>query len=178
MIFGEGIRLRAPEREDIPMFVAWLNDPEVRHGISVFLPMSIAKEEGWFEEMIKRPQIEQPMTIDIQEDEDWISIGNTGFFKIDHIARSAEIGIMIGNKDYWDKGYGAKAMNLMLKHGFETLNFNRIFLRVFKNNLRAVRCYEKIGFIHEGSQRQAVYQEGQYSDLLMMSILKHEWKPD
>lgn len=178
MICAEGIRLRAPEREDIPMFVDWLNDPAVRRGISVFLPMSIAKEEGWFEEMLKRPQIEQPMTIDIEEDGDWVPIGNTGFFDVNQTVRSAEIGIMIGNKDYWDKGFGTKTMQLMLRHGFETLNFNRIFLRVYEINPRAVRCYEKVGFVHEGSQRQAVYQEGEYSDLLMMSILKNEWKSD
>jgi RimJ/RimL family protein N-acetyltransferase len=137
--------------------------------------MSIAKEEVWFEEMIKRPPIEQPMTIEVEENGDWIPIGNTGFFDINNIARSAELGIMIGNKDYWDKGCGTLVMKLMLKHGFEVLNLNRIYLLVKSNNPRAIRCYEKVGFMHEGSMRQAEYQDGKYFDLIMMSVLKHEW---
>jgi RimJ/RimL family protein N-acetyltransferase len=178
MIYGEGIRLRAPERKDIPLFVSWLNDPEVRYGISVFLPMSIAREEMWFEKMLKNSPIEQPLTIEAENVGNWVPIGNTGFFDINNITRSAEIGIMIGNKEYWDKGFGTKVMQLMLKHGFETLNFNRIFLRVYESNPRAVRCYEKVGFVHEGKQRQAVYKDGEYYDLLLMSILKSEWKLD
>jgi len=52
MIYGERIRFRSPEREDLPMFTGWINDPEVRFGISMFLPMSLAREEQWFENML------------------------------------------------------------------------------------------------------------------------------
>ncbi len=61
MIFGEGMRLRAADRDDLPMFVKWFNDPEVRHGLMMYLPLSMAKEEQWFEAMLKRPQDEHPL---------------------------------------------------------------------------------------------------------------------
>ena len=176
MIYGKRIRFRAPERTDLPTFVKWINDPEVRAGVSLFLPMSLAQEEQWFEDMLSRSKEEQPMTIEISERGKWAAIGNIGFFKIDSISRSAEVGIMIGDKDYWNKGYGTEAMQLILKHGFETLNLNRIFLRVFANNPRAIRCYEKVGFVHEGRQRQAIYTDGDYFDILLMGILREEWK--
>jgi len=66
-------------------------------------------------------------------------------------------------------------MILMLQHGFETLNLNRIMLRVYEDNPRAIRCYEKAGFVHEGRMRQARYAEGEYRDILLMAVLKYEW---
>lgn len=132
MIYGERIRLSAPEREDIPLFVEWINDPEVRHGLELYLPMSRAREEKWFEDMLKRSAETHPLTIEVKEGDQWVKIGNLGLFSIHPRARSAEVGIMIGEKSYWNKGYGTEAMKLILKHGFETLNLNRIMLRCMK----------------------------------------------
>ena len=93
MIYGERIRLRAPEREIIPLFTDWINDPEVKHGLTIFIPMSIAGEEIWFENMLKRPQLEQPLTIEAKgEDGEYTPIGNMGLMDIDWIARRAEFG--------------------------------------------------------------------------------------
>jgi RimJ/RimL family protein N-acetyltransferase len=94
----------------------------------------------------------------------------------DWISRNAEVGIVIGEKDYWNKGYGSEAMQLMLKHGFETLNLHRIWLRVYGFNTRAIRAYEKSGFVHEGRKREASFIQGKYHDVLIMSVLQPEWK--
>ncbi|MDH3944661.1 MAG: GNAT family N-acetyltransferase [Anaerolineae bacterium] len=175
MIYGDRIRFRAPEQEDLPVFVRWLNDPEVRAGISLYLPMSLANEEKWFRSMLERPQDEHPMCIECKEEGGWKLIGNCGFFEAQPIVRSAEFGIMIGEKDYWNKGYGTEAVQLLIKHGFETLNLNRISLRVFETNPGAIRSYEKAGFIQEGSHRQEHYQDGRFIDVIHMSILRSEW---
>jgi diamine N-acetyltransferase len=87
---------------------------------------------------------------------------------------SAEVGIFIGDKTEWNKGYGTEVMRLLLQHGFENLNLNRIFLRVDEHNLGGIRCYEKAGFIHEGRLRQANFHEGKYYDHLIMSVLRSE----
>ncbi len=174
-IYGERIRLRAPERNDIPMFVRWFNDAEVTAGLSLFLPMSLAQEEQWFENMLKLPAVEHPMVMEVQQGDDWLAIGNVGLMAFDNVAHSAELGIVIGEKDYWDQGYGSETIKVLLKHGFETLNLHRIFLRVSSFNERAIHAYEKIGFVHEGRLRQATYYQGAYHDLLMMSVLRHEW---
>jgi RimJ/RimL family protein N-acetyltransferase len=180
MIYGERIRFRANERDDLPIFVRWLNDHEVRDGISIYRPFSMAEEEGWFEDVLKRPQDERPLLIEVREDKDgeekWVPIGNCGFHEIDWRNRSAEFGIMIGEKSYWNQGYGTEAVRLLMKHGFDALNLNRIYLRVFENNHRAIRVYEKVGFVHEGRFRQAEFKEGEYVDILFLSILRSEWQ--
>ena len=175
MIVGKPIRLRAIEREDLPSFVQWLNDPEVREGLAAYLPMSMAREERWFEDMLKRPPEEQPFAMDVNIQENWVLIGSIGFRDFNWVARKAEIGIMIGDKSHWNKGYGTEAMRLMLQHGFETLNLHRIYLKVFANNPRAVRSYEKAGFVLEGRLREAHYAHGAYIDDLIMSMLRPEW---
>lgn len=175
MIHGNRVRLRAPERNDIPLFVNWLNDPEVVAGLLLSLPLSTADEENWFDSMLKRPLEEHPMVIEFQDGGGWFAVGNCGFHNIDWRSRSAEVGIFIGEKAHWNRGIGTEAMQLLLKHGFQTLNLNRIGLEVFDNNPRAVHCYEKVGFIHEGRKRQAMYKNGQYVDVLYMSVIRSDW---
>lgn len=177
MIYGDRLRLRAIERADLPSFVQWLNDPQVRLHLGSDLPISQASEEVWFENVLKDPPEERPLAIEVQEGDSWKLIGNASFMHIDWHARSAEVGLFIGDRSYWDKGHGTQVMHLLLRHGFETLNLNRIYLRVNAENQRAIRCYEKAGFVLEGRLRQAVYRRGNYQDVLVMSVLRSEWSP-
>ena len=66
-------------------------------------------------------------------------------------------------------------MNLLQHHCFETLNLNRVFLRVYAENARAIRSYEKAGFVREGRLRDAVYKHGKYDDVILMGVLRAEW---
>ena len=175
IVYGKRVRLRGAERSDLEKFVAWINDPEVTAGLTLFLPMSTVDEEKWFENAMRRPQEEKPLVIDMKDGTDWRLIGNSSFFEFDWVARSAEVGILIGDKTVWNQGYGSEVMRLLLRHGFGTLNLNRIYLRVYAENKRAIRTYEKVGFVHEGRMRQAVYKNGFYSDVLYMSVLREEW---
>ncbi len=175
MIYGEHIRLRADERADLPKFVEWLNDPEVIAHLLMNLPVSLAGEEQWFENMLKRPQAEQPLAIEIRDGEGWRLVGNCGIMDIDHTVRSGEVGLFIGDKSCWNKGYGTEVMHLLLRHGFGTLNLHRIFLRVDEDNYGGIRAYEKAGFILEGRDRKGGYRNGKYHDILRMSVLRSEW---
>jgi diamine N-acetyltransferase len=178
MIYAERIRLRRDERADLPKFVVWLNDPDVcRYLGAMNLPFSMVNEEQWFENMLKQHREEQPFAIEIRESDDWRLVGNCGFFDIHWSARSAEVGIFIGDKSCWNKGYGTEVVRLLLRLGFETLNLNRIFLRVDEANRGGIRAYEKAGFIHEGRFRQGTFQDGEYRDMLFMSVLRSEWSP-
>ena len=176
MIYGERIRLRSIERTDLAQFVEWLNDPEVRNGLMINLPLSLTEEETWYENMLKRPQVEHPLVIEIMTDDGWEPIGNCGLMGFDWQVRQAEFGIFIGAKHYWNQGYGTEAFKTMIRHGFNTLNLNRICLRVYENNPRAIRSYEKAGLAIEGRMRQAHYDEGQFFDVILMSILRSEWE--
>jgi RimJ/RimL family protein N-acetyltransferase len=126
--------------------------------------------------MLKSPIEERPLVIEVKQDEEWQMIGNSGFHKLDWRSRNAELGIFIGDKSFWDQGYGTEVMGVLLKHGFSTMNLYRISLRVFEDNPRAIRSYEKAGFVHEGRMRQAEFHDGAYHDVLFMSVLRPEWE--
>ncbi len=175
MIYGERLRLRATEREDLSRYVAWLNDPEVIANLALSYPMSQASEERWFDKMLSLPPAEQVLVIETKDGAEWKPIGNTSFMHVDGINRSAEIGIVIGEKAYWNQGYGRDTMRLMLQYGFCNLNLHRIFLKVYERNVRGIKAYEHAGFQHEGRMRQAAFLDGRYYDVLFMSVLSEEF---
>ncbi len=175
MIYSERLCLRAIEREDLPRLVPWLNDYEVSRFIGRNQPLSLVAEERWFENMVNLQPAEQVLAIQARDGDEWKLIGSCGFMNVEWTNRSAEIGILIGDRSCWNQGFGRETMRLMLKHGFETLNFHRIFLRVFENNVRGIKAYEHAGFQHEGRMRQAVFQDGRYYDVLFMSVLSEEY---
>jgi RimJ/RimL family protein N-acetyltransferase len=92
------------------------------------------------------------------------------------VNRCAEFGIFIGEKEFWNQGLGTEATRLVLKHGFEDLNLHSIYLNVYSTNPRAKKAYEAAGFVQEGVQREAVFKNGRFIDLILMSILQSEWK--
>lgn len=177
MLIGKKVRLRAVEREDLPNYVRWLNDREVTEFLLHHSPLSQAMEEKWFETQLSIPPANgQVLAIDASVGSDWVHIGNTGLHNVDSVTREAEFGIFIGEKSYWNQGYGREATLLTLKHGFEDLNLNRIYLYVFENNLRGIAAYKAAGFVQEGTLREAIYKNGRYYNVLVMSVLHSEWK--
>jgi len=175
MIYGDGVRLRAVEREDIPTFVRWFNDPEVLHYLLMYRPMSMADEEHWFEGLAGR-QNDFLFAVDALIDDRWVHIGNTGLHRIDWKNSNASLGIALGEKQYWGQGYGTKAVRTVLRHAFLELNLHRVELEVFAYNPRAIRCYEKAGFRNEGTRRESHYHEGRYHDSYRMAILRDEFE--
>jgi RimJ/RimL family protein N-acetyltransferase len=101
-----------------------------------------------------------------------------GFIELVHILWNngdAWVGLGIGARSDWNKGYGSEALGLVVRLAFEELNLHRVSLGVFAHNLRAIRAYEKVGFRIEGRERGTVIREGERSDDLYMGILRHEW---
>ena len=179
-LYGKRIRLRAAEKEDIPTFLRWINDPEVTENLFFAAPISRIEEDKWYEGMMEKPPSEHILVIEVRDPDQtdvFRIIGNCQFHNIDWRNRSSEVGIMIGEKRFWDHGYGTETMLLLLQHGFSTLNLHRIWLQVISKNKRGIRAYEKAGFQHEGKFRQAHFQHGQYYDVDLMSVIKDEWQP-
>ncbi len=97
-----------------------------------------------------------------------------GFFKTDKIHRNAELGIFIGESEYWGKGIGVEVMNLMLDYGFDTLNFHKIVACCNTNNTRSLGMCKKLGFIEEGHQKEMEFIDGKWGDLIWFGMLKKE----
>ncbi|NSW53152.1 MAG: GNAT family N-acetyltransferase [Anaerolineae bacterium] len=171
MIYGKRLRLRALERSDLPLFVRWLNDPEVTDNLLIGHPFSMDTENQWYEGMLQRSQYERPLVIELRSGENWQMIGNLSLMDISWQHRSAELGIVIGEKSAWNQGYGTEAIQLLVKHAFDELNLHRIWLRVYQTNPRGRRCYEKAGFRLEGTERESIFKHGRYIDVDVMSIL-------
>jgi RimJ/RimL family protein N-acetyltransferase len=174
MIEGTLVRLRALEKDDLQHFVAWVNDPETRRFMTIRYPLSMTEEESWWQGHLERKN-DRAFAI---ETKDGIYIGNLGLHNIEPENRRAMLGIMIGQKDYWGRGYGTDAIRTLLAWAFGYLNLHRVYLTVYAYNQRAIRCYEKSGFRHEGTMRQARYADGRYHDELMMGILRDEFQAD
>ena len=183
MIYGERVRLRSIERDDLPRFVQWLNDPQTRQGLAVRFPMSATEEERWFEENLKSEPALRALALDALPGPqvsvtppNWTHVGGAGFHRIDWCDRWGELGILIGNKEFWNQGYGTEATRSLARWGFDNLNLNRIWLRVYEDNARAIRCYEKVGFQVEGRLRQDRFRDGRYFDTVIMGLLGGELK--
>jgi RimJ/RimL family protein N-acetyltransferase len=178
MILGQHVRLRPVERDDLPRYVKWFSDPELRGYLSAHLPIGQAQEEKWFEKNLNGGDT-QALAIDAQPADlgvgPWVHIGGCSFPQIDWRSSHAELGIFIGARDYWGRGYGTDAVQTLAAWGFDTLNLNRIYLRVHSDNERAIRCYEKVGFQHEGRLRQHNFHAGAYRDTLYMGLLRSDW---
>ncbi|EPY09004.1 acetyltransferase [Paenibacillus alvei TS-15] len=103
-------------------------------------------------------------------------IGEIAIMDMDPSNRSGHIRIAIFAEEDCGQGYGSEAMILMLDYGFGMMNLNRIELVVFSYNARAVHAYEKVGFVQEGIQREALYYNHKYHDSIMMSMLAREFR--
>lgn len=103
-------------------------------------------------------------------------IGDVQIGGIDRNNRNAYIRIAIDSSTFQGKGYGSEALLLMLDYGFGILNLHRIELNVFAFNERAIHTYEKLGFQHEGVQRQALYYNHEYHDSILMAMLAEEYR--
>jgi diamine N-acetyltransferase len=93
MIYGERLRLRAIEKDDLPKFVEWFNDPEVRENLVRNHPMSMATEEQWFEHVLKQSEYERPLCIEVKTEDGWHMIGNLSLMDISNVNRNAELAI-------------------------------------------------------------------------------------
>jgi RimJ/RimL family protein N-acetyltransferase len=169
---GTIVRLRLAREDDLPHFQRWLNDPDVYQWLAV----GVLKPPTWEDELAwwRRARC--------SEDEMTWSIETLGGLLLGSVtlhwtrpARSASFGIFVGDKTEWDKGYGGAAVRALVRHGFSALGLNRIGLNCDATNARAIRCYEKVGFRHEGVMREHRHVQGRFHDSVVMGLLKKEW---
>jgi UDP-4-amino-4,6-dideoxy-N-acetyl-beta-L-altrosamine N-acetyltransferase len=174
MLHGKTTRLRALERSDLPNVVQWFNDPRVRENLAMYQPVSLAREERWFEALLNS-KTELVLLIEALEERGATPVGTLGLHDIDWKNRHCKVGIAI-TPTHWDRGYGTDAMRTALNHAFLELGLHRVELEVYTSNPRAIRSYEKLGFTSEGIRRQVRFRHGSFIDVVVMSVLSHEWK--
>lgn len=159
--------------EDAEKWTIWDNDIEVALplGDEAYTLYSREKSREIVSDVIKQ-QSKIFSIIDLATDK---LIGRCLLFNIDQVNRHAMLGIVIGEKEYWGKGYGQEATSLLLDFGFNLLNLNNIMLGAFEFNTRALACYRKIGFKEIGRRRQVRIIGDRKIDVIMMDILASEF---
>lgn len=172
-LIADKIYLRPVEREDADLVRGWLNDPEIRATLQWYRPLNRKAEEDFIDRV---GQSEHDLVLLIVLKEGNRPIGVAGLHEIDFKNRHAMYGICVGCRDEWGKGHGTAVTRLMVGHAFETLNLNRVGLRVYEDNVRGIRAYERAGFKREGIVRQDNYRGGRYWNTIFMGILRAEWQ--
>jgi len=168
------IYLRELTKNDIPIINKWRNDRNIVDMLlSPFRYINIETDENWFSEY--QDNRNKSIRLTICDINNHTVIGVVYLTNIDWIDRTAKFSIMIGESKYQNKGMGKLATNLMLDHAFEDMNLHKLWLRVLEDNIKAISLYEKCGFIKEGVNRQHIFKNGSYVNLISMGILKEEW---
>jgi RimJ/RimL family protein N-acetyltransferase len=172
---GKLVRIRAYERSDLDSLMTWVNDEEVTRNLAapMLFPLSRVAEEDFLESNARGNGPDQVWAIETLAGE---YLGGISLTTIDSINRSAQVGIVIGSKPNWGKGFGTDAMRVVLAFAFEKMNLHRVWLNVYDFNVRGIKSYEKCGFRREGVQREYRFLDGRYHDSLLMGILEHEYR--
>jgi RimJ/RimL family protein N-acetyltransferase len=167
----------APPESAGEYYARWSRDSEFMQLFDTDAPMvrDVKRSQEWYRSQQEK---DRPGSYGflIQTLADDRLIGMTGLFGADNQHHDAWVAIGIGEREYWGKGYGSDAMNLILGFGFLELNLHRVNLLTFSYNSRAIRSYEKVGFVHEGVARRTIKRYGKRFDFVLMGILRSEWE--
>lgn len=165
--------LRPLAREDLPQVADWSHDREVtRHLYRGTFPTYAEDADRAYDAMVKASN-EYELAVMWRPENRFVGVA--GLHTINWIARSAEFRILLGDRDSWGHGIGTEVAQLLTAWGIEILNLRRIWLGVNAANVGAHRSYEKAGFVHEGILRQEVFRNGEYHDVVRMSLLGDEY---
>lgn len=175
---GELVRLTAEEPEPAgKAFARWDRDSEYYRLLDMDPSQlwSPKKIKEWIEKDLEKEEPNE-FFFHMRTLEGDHHIGFIGLFVDAWSHRDAWVGIGIGERTFWNNGYGTDAMRVILRYGFTELNLHRVTLGVFAYNQRAIRSYEKAGFKLEGRERQRLHRDGEHADCLLMGILREEWQ--
>jgi RimJ/RimL family protein N-acetyltransferase len=179
LLSGEKVRLVVPNVEtDAEYLARWGRDSEYQRLLD-FDPArqwSIGKHKEWLVKDMTESEKNNSFLFMIHTLADDHLIGLVGLDGILWNHGTAWVGIGIGERQYWGKGYGTDAMRTILRYGFDELNLHRVSLNVFEYNPRAIRSYEKTGFVIEGQMRHCLRRDGRRWDLIYMGILREDWE--
>jgi RimJ/RimL family protein N-acetyltransferase len=139
-------------------------------------PCHLRSEKKLNEEVVKSVDANKWIEFMVRRLADDRLIGFVGLYWINPSQGEAFMGVGVGEEDLWGKGYGTDAIRLMLNYAFSELNLRRISLELFEYNQRALRSYQKVGFVEEGRMRGVYQREGQRWDSIYMGILRDNWQ--
>ncbi len=174
-MFGKNVMLREFTQSDLEPMRRWITDPDTTRYLSdtFVLPHTWDQTANFLDSILtgKNPGVHLVIANIMTND----YLGQCDLVHITDYSRKAEMAIVL-DPEQQQKGYGSEAIGLLLELAFDYMNLNRVHLRVYSDNARAIACYEKCGFVREGILRQDTFSCGEYRDTIIMSVLRDEWR--
>lgn len=172
-LVGEKVYLSPVNSGDIEIFAKWMNDFGITdYTLRSHNLYSLECEKEW----VAIATSGKSYIFSIVKLENDELIGTIEIANVDHVNRTASLGILIGESEERSKGYGREALNLVIEFAFNYLNLHSINLRVLADNERAKKCYTNVGFKEIGRERECRFVGGKYHDIIHMDILDSEFK--
>jgi RimJ/RimL family protein N-acetyltransferase len=175
----KNVRLRLAELSDLDEVYSYRSDEEVMFWSAGGRGQAFRSREELGDELRQKNSgwTQRSYMIEVEEASgEWSPIGEISFRNLDLLVGSAQIGMLIGKREYWGNGYGTEAMNQFLDLLFRRFNLRRVELGTHSDNKRAIRSYEKAGFVVEGVLRQAMYTMNGHRDHVVMGLLREDWE--
>ncbi len=166
-IEGKGIYLREVRPEDVnDNYYHWMNDDDITcYTESRFYPYSKEQLHAYVAAL---DGMADSVFLAIIEKSSERHIGNIKLGTINWIHRRADIGILIGDKHCWGKGYASEAIDLLSEYAFSKLNLHKVWAGCYIDNIASIKAFEKAGFEREGIQKRHVYYAGEYVDVVLL----------
>ncbi len=173
-LIGKKCYLSPVSEDDAENWSCWLNDMEVALPLGDEAFQVLGKQKS--EDMVKTCQSGMETVFTIVDTKTDKAIGRIMLFGIHQIYESCKLGLVIGEKEYWSRGYGVDAIKLVLDYAFNLLNLHHVSLSLFEYNQRAYHCYKKVGFKEVGRRREAKPLGNKKYDVILMDILSTEYE--
>ena len=170
---SRSVYVRPVKKEDMKSFYKAAQDEEIRYMTGTRHVFTMDQLYEHYERIIQ-DETRFDFAICLRDNDELL--GYLSIVEIDRENQKAGFRIALHSRGHLNKGYGTEAVRLALKFAFETLKLNRLQLEVFSHNSRALRAYEKAGFKREGIIRQSLFLNNQYSDEIIMGMLKKEYE--
>jgi RimJ/RimL family protein N-acetyltransferase len=173
VVFLRGYKttLRPPLESDIPLLMRWINDPEVRKNLGTQLPKNEADEREFVQNRSKGNNVVLIIEVDGKP------IGTMGLHGIKYPDAVATTGAMIGEKEYWGKGFGTDAKMALLDYAFNTLGLRRVKSEALAFNRRSIAYSLHCGYVIEGTKKKEVFRDGRFHDLVFLAATRKTWIP-
>ncbi|MFW9828847.1 MAG: GNAT family N-acetyltransferase [Candidatus Thorarchaeota archaeon] len=172
-IEGENVSLKPQSSDHINLYVKWLNDPKVRIYSRNFLPIGVDDAKKWFEPQEGRTK--NFFVLEIWHKKDKKPIGNAFLTDVNWINGWANVGMTIGEPDYWNKNLATEATKLVIEYAFNELSLHKLHGGAIVQNVGSWTVAEKIGFTFEGIREDEFYVDGNYVDVKIYGLLREDW---
>lgn len=169
MLEGDKVILREKQISDAQDDYRWRSDPELAE-LDASRPINVNFEDflDSFSHELDYPSFSShSFSITTRDGK---HIGNCMYYDLNHLKREVEVGIMIGDREYWNSGYGADAMRTLVDHVFKTVGVQRVYLHTLEWNHRARRSFQKCGFREVRTVRRGGHV------FRLMEITRAEWQ--